>query len=204
MCKQPLVHYMSPGVIEPNNCYLYIYMCPADISTFPFAQGLGVCIPRAKDHANDAESARPSMHGLLRLCLACTIPHTPRHPAASYMSNFFKRPRPSSAPYAVYSSGLADLHEGHALWRPEPHASTGEPQIGDVGYMSEGAFIRLFSLNPSLKPEQQVTFWSRPFKPTALLDPEVFRELDRREALRPGHYTSHDVHRLKLSGSLDV
>ena len=150
------------------------------------------------------ESTRSSMHGLFRLCPASTIPHTPRHPAVSYMSSFFKRPHPSSAPYSVYSSGLADLHEGHALWRPEPHASTGEPQIGDVGYMSEGAFIRLFSLNPSLEPEQQVTFWSRPFKPTALLDPEVFRELDRREALRPGHYTSHNVHRLSLSGSFDV
>ena len=175
-------------------------MRPSSIFTFPFAQGLGVRILRAKDHAVDAESARPSMHGLFRFCPACT----PRHPAVFDMSSFFKRPHPSSAPYAVYSSGLADLHEGHALWRPEPHAGTGKPQIGDVGYMSEGAFIRLFSLNPSLKPEQQVTFWPKPFKPATLLDPEVFDQLNKREALRTGHYPSHGVYRLKLGGSSDV
>ena len=120
------------------------------------------------------------------------------------MFGFSKQPHPSSAPYVVYPTRLAYLHQGHALWYPEPLANTGEPQIGDVGYMSEGAFIRLFSLNPSLEPEQQVTYWSKPFKPTALLDPAVFKELDQREALRPGHYTSQGVYRLKLGGSLNA
>lgn len=118
------------------------------------------------------------------------------------MPSLFRRPRPSDAPDVVYPSSLSTLYQGHALWYLEPH-ETGEPQIGDVGYMSEGAFIRLFNLDSSI-PEQQVAFWDPPFKPTVPLDPGVFKPLDKRKALDPGHYPSHGVYQLTLGGGLDV
>ena len=148
------------------------------------------------------ESARLLVHGTSKLCSTCFIPSTSQRSAISEMPNLFKRARPSLAPDVVYPSRLADLYQGHALWYPESH-NTGEPQIGDVGYMSGGSFIRLFSLNSSLKPEQQVTFWPTPFTP-AQLDPGVFEQLDKREALRPDHYLSHGVYRRKLSGAANV
>ncbi|EKM58787.1 uncharacterized protein PHACADRAFT_191123, partial [Phanerochaete carnosa HHB-10118-sp] len=72
--------------------------------------------------------------------------------------------RPLSAPDEIYASSLQTLHLGHALWYPEPHES-GEPQIGDVGFMFEGAFIRLFNLDTSAA-EKKVTFWDPPYKIT--------------------------------------
>lgn len=131
-----------------------------------------------------------------------TIPLTLPHFAVFRMSHLFRRLRPSSASNVVYSSCLATLYQGHALWYPKPHG-TGEPQIGNVGYMDEGAFIRLFNLDSS-KPEQQVTFWPTPFNPAVPLNSEVFKQLDKREVLRSGHYSSHGVCRMKISGGANV
>ena len=146
----------------------------------------------------------PSIHSARKLPSALTTSSTPHHstlsPAA--MLSFFRWHRPSDAPDVVYPSSLSTLYQGHALWYPELH-ETGELQIGDVGYMSEGAFIRLFNLNSSTS-ERQVTFWDPPFKPTIPLDPGVFKPLDKRKALDPGHYLSHGVHQLTLGGGLDV
>ena len=118
------------------------------------------------------------------------------------MPSLFRRQRPSSAPDIVYPSSLATLYQGYALWYPEPHV-TGEAQIGDVGYIREGAFIRLFNLNSS-RPEHQVTFWGGTFEPSAPLPPGVFDRLDKRRSLPADHYRSHGVERLNISGKLDV
>lgn len=47
-------------------------------------------------------------------------------------------------PSEIYTEQLSTIGEGTALWYPEPH-ETGEVQIGDVGYIFEGAFIKLFN-----------------------------------------------------------
>ena len=97
------------------------------------------------------------------------------------------------------------LHYGYALWHPEPHRS-GEPQIGDVGYTREGAFIRLFNLNTS-KPEHQVTFWddSEQFELTAPLPRGIFDKLDQRKGLlATGHYHSHGIQLSDFSGSVNM
>ncbi|KAL0948303.1 hypothetical protein HGRIS_010895 [Hohenbuehelia grisea] len=44
----------------------------------------------------------------------------------------------------IYAAALRELGHGHALWVPEPHQSN-EVRPGDVGYLHQGAFIRLFS-----------------------------------------------------------
>ncbi|EKM57385.1 uncharacterized protein PHACADRAFT_255108 [Phanerochaete carnosa HHB-10118-sp] len=103
---------------------------------------------------------------------------------------FFFR-RPLSAPDEIYASCLSTLHEGHALWYPEPHAS-GEPQIGDVGFIRKGAFIRLFNLDTSA-PEKKVIEWDPPFEITEPLPQGVLKIDPRRRPLVPAHYRSHGV-----------
>ena len=113
----------------------------------------------------------------------------------------FKRHRPLSAA-EIYPSSLSILRKGYALWYPEPH-ETGELQIGDVGYINDGAFIRLFNLNTA-KPEHEVTFWGKTFEPTAPPPGEVFDRLDRRRALQADHYRSRGVERAEISGAVNV
>ncbi|GJE94314.1 WD40 repeat domain-containing protein [Phanerochaete sordida] len=111
-------------------------------------------------------------------------------------------PDPTS-PSFVYPASLFSLDLGYALWYPEPH-ETGEPQIGDVGYINGGAFIRLFNVNES-KPEHEVVFWKdETFIPTETPSPTVFR-LDRRN--RPvsnGHYHSRGVRKRDIGGSISA
>jgi hypothetical protein len=51
------------------------------------------------------------------------------------------------APYDIYRDQLATTHAafGHALWDPCPEVGHDLVQIGDVGYVSEGKFQRLFN-----------------------------------------------------------
>ena len=44
----------------------------------------------------------------------------------------------------IFASELVHLRYGHPLWHPEP-TKFGEVQIGDVGYIDDGAFYRLFN-----------------------------------------------------------
>lgn len=44
----------------------------------------------------------------------------------------------------VYASQLIDLRYGHPLWYPEP-TKYGQVEIGDVGYLDDGCFYRLFN-----------------------------------------------------------
>ncbi|EKM56577.1 uncharacterized protein PHACADRAFT_253788 [Phanerochaete carnosa HHB-10118-sp] len=83
------------------------------------------------------------------------------------------------------------LHQGHALWYPEPNES-GEPQIGDVGFIDRGAFIRLFNLDTSA-PDKKVSFWDPPFEITEPPPPGVFKIYRRHRPLVPDHYHSHGV-----------
>lgn len=46
---------------------------------------------------------------------------------------------------AVYAEQLSSQSLGHPLWFPEP-TKAGETQIGDVGYIENGQFHRLFNI----------------------------------------------------------
>lgn len=49
-----------------------------------------------------------------------------------------------TAAYNIYAKELFPRRHGYALWHPE-HTKSGELQIGDVGYLHDGAFYRMFS-----------------------------------------------------------
>ncbi|EKM50226.1 uncharacterized protein PHACADRAFT_105903 [Phanerochaete carnosa HHB-10118-sp] len=114
---------------------------------------------------------------------------------------FFSQRLPS-APDEIYSSSLDTLHLGHALWYPEPHV-TGEPHIGDVGFMREGAFVRLFNLDTSA-PEKEVKFWPKRFENIESLPPDVLQIDSRSCPLVPDHYCSDGVERKEMHASVDV
>lgn len=44
----------------------------------------------------------------------------------------------------VYAEQLFPLGHGMPLWEPEPNG-TGEVEIGDIGYIQDGGFYRLFN-----------------------------------------------------------
>lgn len=108
-----------------------------------------------------------------------------------------------SHPSDIYTGELQTLGEGDALWFPEPHSS-GEIQIGDVGYIAEGAFIRLFNV---ISPEEfPVPDSELPDGFESLQAPRVRHMDERKRALAPGHHNSKSVvcTRVEASASMQV
>ncbi|GJE97233.1 WD40 repeat domain-containing protein [Phanerochaete sordida] len=114
----------------------------------------------------------------------------------------FKLHQPST-PAQIYAHSLKQLSLGRALWYPEPH-DTGEPQVGDVGYLSDGAFVRLFNLDTS-DPNKKVTYWKpRSFVVDEELPEGVLKIDRRRQPLARGEYSSHGVEKRKVHASADI
>jgi hypothetical protein len=60
---------------------------------------------------------------------------------------------PENPPFTVYRDQLTSLYHGLALWKPNPPKAGDPPEaiydkvsIGDVGYVREGVFIRMFNV----------------------------------------------------------
>lgn len=120
----------------------------------------------------------------------------------------FKIYRPSRSPEIptpeiIYPKSMVLLGQGYALWYPEPQV-TGEPQIGDVGYISGGAFVRLFNINSTAPDGHKVTYWDAPFEVVPPLPPTTFRIDRRHNVLGPGRFCSHGVHERETRGSISV
>ena len=73
-------------------------------------------------------------------------------------------PEPTSN---VYRDQLSDLSHGIALWDPRPPKNFyNKVSIGDVGYIHEGSFIRLFNvLLPWDDPSNQTVGRTKRYKP---------------------------------------
>ncbi|GJE94299.1 WD40 repeat domain-containing protein [Phanerochaete sordida] len=106
----------------------------------------------------------------------------------------------SEAAYHIYPSCLSGRGYGYPLWHPEPH-QTGEPQIGDVGYLREGKFVRLFNINISAI-SYQVKEWSPRFKIEEALSLDVFRVAKSHATLIAGQLKSRGVERIQLHGEI--
>lgn len=63
-----------------------------------------------------------------------------RYVLAAHRSTFLH----TMATASLYAEQLIPLGRGFPLWEPEP-TGLGEVLIGDVGYVDEGAFFRLFN-----------------------------------------------------------
>lgn len=54
---------------------------------------------------------------------------------------------PVDPPFNVYRDQLTSLYHGLALWNPNPPKMIyNHVSIGDVGYVREGVFIRMFNV----------------------------------------------------------
>ena len=111
------------------------------------------------------------------------------------------RSRPPSSLSDVYATCLSSYALGYPLWFPEPH-DTGMPQIGDVGYVDEGAFRRLFNINTA-EDAHKVDFWKPPFDIADPLNSEVFRT-EKRNPMLPGRYRSHGVRDMDIEALLSL
>jgi hypothetical protein len=49
-------------------------------------------------------------------------------------------------PFHIYQEQLSSIYHGLALWKPNPEGLYDRVSIGDVGYVNEGAFIRMFNV----------------------------------------------------------
>jgi hypothetical protein len=96
-------------------------------------------------------------------------------------------------PFNIYRDQLSSLHHGLALWDPKPaenpHKHLGHVSIGDVGYLDNGAFMRMFNVTlPWDDPSNKL-----PGKPGEyeLIDPSYFRDVRDNEIREGEHYTPH-------------
>ncbi|KAI9510675.1 hypothetical protein F5148DRAFT_542386 [Russula earlei] len=76
---------------------------------------------------------------------------------------------PVDQPFNVYRQQLTSLHHGLALWQPNPIENLyDEVSIGDVGYIEDGFFHRMFNVTLP---------WDDPSN-TRLDEPEPYEPLD--------------------------
>ena len=82
---------------------------------------------------------------------------------------YFPPIMPVDQPFNVYREQLTSKYHGIALWHPNPVAGLydcGHVSIGDVGYMCDGDFMRMFNVTlPWDDPSNQKLGIPKDFKP---------------------------------------
>ena len=57
---------------------------------------------------------------------------------------------PVGQPFTIYREQLSSPYHGQAIWDPKPvenlHRQPGHVSIGDVGFLHNGAFMRIFNV----------------------------------------------------------
>ena len=89
-------------------------------------------------------------------------------------------------PFNIYREQLTSKYHGVALWNPNPAANlydSARVSIGDVGYLCEGDFIRMFNV---------ILPWNHPSN-RKLGEPDVFRSLEQDNFVNVRSSESHQV-----------
>lgn len=94
-------------------------------------------------------------------------PHLSIRPPALFQCSLFM---PVDQPWNVYREQLSSLYHGYALWEPDPVKGLYDKvSIGDVGYVNNGFFYRLFNVTlPSDDPSNNKLGVLDYFKPLDL------------------------------------
>ena len=101
----------------------------------------------------------------------------------------------------IYASQLVHLGYGHPLWYPEPTKS-GDVEIGDVGYIDDGHFYRLFNACRARSHPLNKDGVPDGFKPLRL---PVELTRDRFEVVKPGDSLCSDsVRKVKVEMNLEA
>jgi hypothetical protein len=110
--------------------------------------------------------------------------------------------RTNGVPYEVYRKQLSSLYHGIALWEPSPiRILYDQVHIGDVGYVNEGFFYRMFNVTLP---------WDDPSN-NRLGEPDNYKPLDwgpfaniRETTLVKGDYYSDNVSSRDNSNIIDA
>jgi hypothetical protein len=99
---------------------------------------------------------------------------------------------PVDQPFNIYREQLVSQYHGHALWDPNPvqglFTDPGRVSIGDVGYLDDGAFMRIFNVKlPRDNPSNEFIEIPEGYKP---LEREHFHNI-RRSEVHQEEYHSH-------------
>jgi hypothetical protein len=105
-------------------------------------------------------------------------------------------------PSSVYREQLTSLYHGHALWEPSPIRTLyDQVTIGDVGYVNEGFFHRMFNVTLP---------WNHASN-NRLGEPDHYKPLDwgpfaniREATLAKGDYYSRNVSTQDNSGNMQA
>ena len=111
-----------------------------------------------------------------------------------------KKPKDAST---IYAKKMDFMRAGYALWCPEPHSKSGEVQIGDVGCIDEGAFIRFFNVLPDAQP---VPGWNGvpSFDVSEPLPPQASFIDERRSPAGAQVYVTERMVDMGVQGAVDV
>jgi hypothetical protein len=105
-------------------------------------------------------------------------------------------------PFNIYREQLSSLYHGLALWNPKPvknlHKQPGHVSIGDVGYLDNGAFMRMFNVtlpwdDPSNKLIEKPEKYER-------IKPRYFGNV-RDDEIREGEHPTPHVSRVDNVGA---
>ncbi|KAI0651003.1 hypothetical protein C8Q79DRAFT_898969 [Trametes meyenii] len=100
-------------------------------------------------------------------------------------------------PWDIYAQELAFHGHGHPLWHPEPRADGRTVQVGDVGWLQDGAFRHLLRTVPGAEDDQ--THGVVPENCT-LLDLEDLYVSERRQSIQQRVLASRETRDLQLDG----
>jgi hypothetical protein len=98
---------------------------------------------------------------------------------------------PVDQPFSIYREQLSSQYHGHALWDPNPveglFTDPGHVSIGDVGYLDNGAFMRIFNVKlPRDDPSNKFIEIPEGYKP---LKKEHFNNVRRSEVHQEEHHS---------------
>ncbi|KAH9057213.1 hypothetical protein EDB87DRAFT_1578956 [Lactarius vividus] len=99
------------------------------------------------------------------------------------------------AHYDTYRDQLASLYHGHALWVPDPAGLYDRVQVGDVGYVKQGQFLRMFNALLPADDSTQVYGVPEGYVP---LNMGPFNNIRTLNLSHPVDYCSNTWSRMKL------
>lgn len=125
-------------------------------------------------------------------------------PSASHriLSIAFISIRPTMSPghpSEVYSQQLFKLAYGYPLWEPEPKEGQGEVEIGDVGYLRQGGFYRLFNAMRDAEDDIQHVGVPEDFQRH---DPGRLQPVKATNTINAGPLFSSTVRHIKVEGDI--
>jgi hypothetical protein len=102
-------------------------------------------------------------------------------------------------PFHIYQEQLSSIYHGLALWKPNPEGLYDRVTIGDVGYVNEGAFIRMFNVTLPCDDESNKTlgdpFHYGPLSPDSFtIRSETFGKSDHYSRGVSREDNAHNIH----------